>query len=81
MNPLKVALINNFPPYSGTGRVAYELFKNLRGEQSGKVDVDLFCTHFMRRDEAYWEVNKDVKFLHDFAYKERENLSQALIYL
>jgi len=80
MNPLKVALINNFPPYSGTGRVAYELFKNLRKEQSNKVDVDLFCTHFMRREEASWDVNKEVKFLHRFAYKEHENLSRALIY-
>ena len=80
MNPLKVALVNNFPPYSGTGRVAYELFKNLRGEQSGKVEADLFCTHFMRRGEASWEVNKNVKFLHNFAYKEHENLSRVLIY-
>lgn len=80
MNPLKVALINNFPPYSGTGRVAYELFKNLRCERSREVEVDLFCTHFMRRGEASWEVNKDVKFLHNFAYKESENLSRALIY-
>lgn len=80
MKPLKVAIINNFPPYSGTGRVAYELFKNLRSEQSGKVEADLFCTHFMRRDEVSWKVNKDVKFLHNFAYKEHENLSRALIY-
>lgn len=80
MSPLKVAIINNFPPYSGTGRVAYELFKNLRRDQSEKVEADLFCTHFMRHDEVSWEVNKDVKFLHSFAYKEHENLSRALIY-
>lgn len=79
--PLKVALINNFPPYSGTGRVAYELFERFRRpEFSESVAADLFCTHVMRREEFAWAVNENVKFLHRFAYKENETLSRLLIY-
>lgn len=81
MSIMKVALVNNFPPYSGTGKVAYELFKNLRsGSFADQILVDLYCTHVMRREEFGWVENKGAKFLHNFAYKEHENLSRFLIY-
>ncbi len=77
---MKVALINNFPPYSGTGKVAYELFRSLQTLEAQGVSADLYCTHFMRAEEATWAVNRGVKFLHNFAYKDNETLSRLLIY-
>lgn len=78
---MRVALVNNFPPYSGTGKVAYELFKNLNDISLGdQVVADLYCTHVMRRSELSWPENHGAKFLHPFAYKEHENLSRLFIY-
>lgn len=79
---MKVALVNNFPPYSGTGRVAYKLFERLRkmSIEGYQIKADLYCTHVMKREEFSWEVNKSVSILHKFAYKENELLSRLLIY-
>jgi glycosyltransferase involved in cell wall biosynthesis len=85
---MKVALVSNFPPYSGTGRVAYELFRALRGFQRpglgsprpGLQEVALFATHYLRREDVELPENKGVRFLHNFPYKDHENLSRLLIY-
>lgn len=75
---LRICLINNFPPYSGTGRVPYALWREFK-EMDG-IEADLICTHVMKEEEFGWEVNRDVRFLHKFAYKDHENLSRFLIY-
>lgn len=75
---MKVAIINNFPPDSGTGRVPYSLFESLK--KIPKIKVDLICTHYLsERDKALPE-NKEVRFLHNFPYRANENLSRLLVY-
>lgn len=75
---MKVCLINNFPPYSGTGRIPYALSKYFNKRED--VQADLICTHVMRKEEFGWLENEKVHFLQKFAYKDHENLSRFLIY-
>lgn len=75
---MKVALINNFPPYSGTGRYPYQLWQTFKSNAS--VQADLFCTHAMTCEEYDWPVNQGVKFLHKKPYKEDEWGSRFDIY-
>jgi len=75
---MKVCLINNFPPYSGTGRIPYALFKYLNKIET--IQADLVCTHVMQKEEFSWLENEKVHFLQKFAYKDHENLSRFLIY-
>jgi len=75
---MKVALINNFPPYSGTGRYPYELWNIFK--QLSEVEADLYCTHVMEQGERDWPENQGVKFLHKRAYKEAEWASRLAIY-
>lgn len=82
---MKIALVNNFPPYSGTGRVTYELFRafqrlHLSAERCNFPEIDLYCTHYLRREDLSLPENRGVKFLHKFPYKDRENISRFLIY-
>jgi len=77
---MRVALINNFPPYSGTGRYPYQLWKEFKSYSPEKLKADLFCTHVMDRQEFNWPQNQGVKFLHKKAYKENEWRSRLAIY-
>lgn len=78
---MRVALVNNFPPYSGTGKVAYETFRNLRKTFSeGENVFDLYCTHFLEDRDLLLPENQGVKFIQSFAYKRNENLSRVLLY-
>lgn len=75
---MKVCLINNFPPYSGAGRVTYKLWEALK--KNKEIKADLYCTHAMTKDEFKWKQNRGVRFWHSFAYKDHENLSRFFIY-
>lgn len=77
---MNVALINNFPPYSGTGRVPYSLFRYFRGNPEFSVNAELYCTHYLESAEKALPENNGVKFLHNFPYKQHENLSRLMIY-
>lgn len=75
---LRVAMINNFPPDSGTGRRPYSLYWELK--KIPEVEVDLICTHVLRETDYQNPLNEGVKFLHKYPYKKNENLSRLLIY-
>jgi glycosyltransferase involved in cell wall biosynthesis len=75
---MKICIINNFPPYSGVGRVTYEFWRDIQKIEG--VQADLYCTHAMTDEELEHEENKDVKFLHNFTYKGNEYLSRFHIY-
>ncbi len=77
---MKVALINNFPPYSGTGRVPYSLFRQFQQTPDLKIEADLYCTHYLKDEDLSLPENKGVKFLQHFAYKQNETLSRLMIY-
>lgn len=77
---MKVALINNFPPYSGTGRVPYSLFHRFRNSPELSINADLYCTHYLEIADRALPENKGVEFLHNFPYKQHENLSRLMIY-
>ncbi|MCG2686124.1 glycosyltransferase, partial [Candidatus Parcubacteria bacterium] len=75
---MKVALINNFPPRSGTGRVPYSLWEEFK--KIPEVAADLICTHLMSWEDYRDPKNQGVKVLHPFPYKEHEYLSRLMIY-
>lgn len=75
---MKICLINNFPPYSGAGRVTYAMWKYLK--RRSDLEVDFYCTHAMKKDELLLPENSGVKFIHNFTYDQNENLSRFLIY-
>ncbi len=77
---MKVALINNFPPYSGTGRVPYSLFRQFQQTPELNIEADLYCTHYLKNEDLSLPENKGVKFLQHFAYKQNETLSRLMIY-
>ena len=76
---MKVCIINNFPPYSGVGRITHALWNYLKNEPG--VEADLYSTHAMRLEDLKLPENKGVKFLHSFPYVGNEYLSRFFIYL
>ncbi|MEK7611509.1 MAG: glycosyltransferase family 1 protein [Patescibacteria group bacterium] len=77
---MKIALVNNFPPYSGTGRVPYSLFHQFQNSPELNVNADLYCTHYLESIDLALPENSGVTFLHHFPYKQHENLSRLMIY-
>jgi len=75
---MKICIVNNFPPYSGVGRVAYEFWRDL--QKMDDIEVDMYCTHAMNREEFDHKENKGVNFLHKFPYDDNRYLSRILIY-
>lgn len=75
---MKVCVVNNFPPYSGVGRVTYDFWRELNKRKD--ITADLYCTHAMTQEEFTHKENEGVEFLHKFPYIGNEYLSRFHIY-
>src|SRR3989338_11285930 len=75
---MRIALMTNFPSYSGTGKVVYEYWQNL-SKISG-VKADLYLPYFLKESDRSLPENKNVKVLQPFFYSRAPMLSRALLY-
>lgn len=77
---MKVAIVSNFPAYSGTGKVSYQLWQELCHRPSAQADF--FLTHFMnKRDHGLPEYGaKGVRILQPFDYMDSPTLSRLFLY-
>lgn len=76
---MKICIVNNFPPYSGVGRVTYKFWRDVNDLPN--ISAELYCTHAMTKEEFGYEENEGVKFLHPFPYLGHEYLSRFYIYV
>lgn len=77
---MKVAIVSNFPVYTGTGKVAYALWQGLR--RQNLAEADYFLTHRMNNgDHLLPEYQaKDLKVLQPFDYMTNPVLSRLMLY-
>lgn len=78
---MKVAIVSNFPVYSGTGKVPYALWQNLRRENLAAADF--FLTHFMNAADHHlpeYQGQNGFRVLHPFDYMISPTLNRLMIY-
>ena len=75
---MKACVVTNFPFYSGTGKVPFNIWHKLR--DGGICDADLFLTHYLSESEKSLGGNRGVKVLHPFTYDRSPILSRLMIY-
>lgn len=75
---MKVALVTNFPAFSGTGKVTYKVWQELKKDP--QIQADLFLTQFIRSRERLLPENVGVRTLLPFDYLAAPFLSRALLY-
>lgn len=75
---MKACLVTNFPFYSGTGKVPFNIWNNLN--KSNLCEADLFLTHYLKESEKGLSENKGVKVIHPFTYDKSPVLSRLMIY-
>ncbi len=75
---MKVALVTNFPIYSGTGKVPYKYWQYFR--RFGLAKADLFLPYFLKESDKNLPENQNVKVLQPFLYNQAPTVSRALLY-
>lgn len=77
---MKVAIVSNFPVYTGTGKVAYALWQGLKRETL--AEADYFLTHRMNKgDHVLPEYQvKGLRVLQPFDYMASPVLSRLMLY-
>lgn len=75
---MKVALVSNFPFYSGTGKVAFKIWRTLN--KLNLARAELFLTHYLKRAEASLAENQGARVLQPFAYDLSPALSRIFLY-
>lgn len=77
---MKVAIVSNFPVYSGTGKVPYRLWQTFR--RQGKVEADYFLTHRMNQNDHNMPeyLVEGVRVLQPFDYLASPVLSRLMLY-
>ena len=75
---MKIALVTNFPSYSGTGKVIYRSFEHLRKLKG--ITADFYLTHFLKESDRRLPENLGVKVLQPFNYDRAPFLSRFFLY-